>query len=313
MTADTRVAAVVVTRNRLSDLRVCLEAIEGQTTPPQRVVVVDNASSDGTQEFLMAQERLTVLRSEENLGGAGGFAWGLDAALQGDVDWVWLMDDDAVPARDCLERLVFTGACSQDGVGAVVPAVHYRGWLAVCGFLRIPVEAGGDQRLLLDDVGQLVVVPIDWAPFLGLLLSARAARQAGGIRGDLFIWGDDCEYCLRLRTLGWRLLCVPGAAIAHPSGRPAITRQLLGRSFSVGDRPPWKEYYGVRNQLLVGAWYEKTCMSDGKNWIRRLLAVAKSGVLVAVVDRQNGMRRLYWQARGIADALRGRTGVGPVP
>ena len=94
--------AVVVTWNRRLLLEQCLQALMSQTRACDRVLVVDNASDDGTAERLAAWgDRITVLRLDRNTGGAGGFNAGVRAAVQGGADRIWLMDDDVLP-EPCL-------------------------------------------------------------------------------------------------------------------------------------------------------------------------------------------------------------------
>ena len=93
----TRVVAVVVTWNRRDLLVEALAALRAQTHPVAALVVVDNASTDGTDELLAKESGLDVVRLEKNTGGAGGFAVGLEQAMGHDPDLVWLLDDDTVP------------------------------------------------------------------------------------------------------------------------------------------------------------------------------------------------------------------------
>ena len=90
--------AVVVTYNRKELLRECLVALRAQTRPPDHVLVVDNASTDGTLE-LVSEEfgEVELLALPENVGGAGGFHAGLERAYASGAEWAWLMDDDTVP------------------------------------------------------------------------------------------------------------------------------------------------------------------------------------------------------------------------
>ena len=102
---DTRdVTAVVVTYNRLPLLRRCLAALQAQTAQGLRVLVVDNASADGTAEYLktLAMPGLVCRILTENLGGAGGFAYGMQAAAELGCKAVWLMDDDTLPEPQAL-------------------------------------------------------------------------------------------------------------------------------------------------------------------------------------------------------------------
>ncbi|MDW8464034.1 MAG: glycosyltransferase [Geminocystis sp.] len=129
------VCAVVVTYNRKKLLLECLEAIRRQTRPVQGIYIIDNASTDGTPEFLKengyinelppenlaepwekeftienlvdGQEiKIHYVRMHENTGGAGGFHEGVKRAYEKGYDWFWLMDDDGFPTRDCLEKLL---------------------------------------------------------------------------------------------------------------------------------------------------------------------------------------------------------------
>jgi len=104
----TRAAAVVVTYNRLPLLQKCVEKLEGQTAPCD-ILVVDNASSDGTAAWLDSQQKEGRLRAHNtgaNLGGAGGFNKGMRWAVEAGYEYLWLMDDDCPPEPDALEKLL---------------------------------------------------------------------------------------------------------------------------------------------------------------------------------------------------------------
>ncbi len=107
---DVRVTAVVVTFDRVELLKEALQALQGQSRPIDHIVVVDNASTDGTQGFLDAlvdaENNVEVVRLDRNVGGAGGFAEGMRQAHAAGCDWIWLMDDDAAPAPDSLRILL---------------------------------------------------------------------------------------------------------------------------------------------------------------------------------------------------------------
>src|SRR5260221_2165012 len=104
------VAAVVVTYNRKELLARCLEAIRAQSRPCERVFIVDNASTDGTPEYLAAAalmgDSIQYIRLPANSGSAGGFHEGMRRAYESGYDWLWLMDDDGCPAPDRLEDLL---------------------------------------------------------------------------------------------------------------------------------------------------------------------------------------------------------------
>ncbi|HEX9956413.1 MAG TPA: glycosyltransferase, partial [Fibrella sp.] len=97
------VTAVIVTYNRLADLKICLDSLRQQTRRPDAMLVVNNGSNDGTTEWLTTQADLTVI-NQANLGGAGGFAAGIEGAFQSGATWLWCMDDDCIAAPDALEQ-----------------------------------------------------------------------------------------------------------------------------------------------------------------------------------------------------------------
>ncbi len=159
-----RTAAVVVTYNRLPLLQKCIEKLESQTKPCD-ILVVDNASTDGTAVWLAERQsentRLRARNTGENLGGAGGFNYGMRWAVEAGYDYLWLMDDDCLPEPDALEKLLEADA------------------------------------LLGGDYGWLSSVAL-WATFVSLFLRAETVRRVGLPIRDFFIWGDDIEYTRRV-------------------------------------------------------------------------------------------------------------------
>lgn len=155
-----KIGAVIVTYNRIEELRRCLAAYEAQTLPPAFVLVVDNCSTDGTGAWLdeWAAGPLPfvplVHHLDQNYGGCGGFYRGMEAAMQQEFDWLWIADDDAFPAPDALEKLAEfmqshpkeTAECSalcaavmdRENSGEVIPGHRRR---MKMGLLNIPESA----------------------------------------------------------------------------------------------------------------------------------------------------------------------------
>lgn len=99
------IIAVVVTYNRLECLKNLLAGLRNQTVLPEEVIVVNNNSTDGTDEWLNGKDDLYIIH-QENSGGSGGFHTGVKTAFERNADWIWIMDDDVIPERDCLEKLL---------------------------------------------------------------------------------------------------------------------------------------------------------------------------------------------------------------
>ena len=103
-----RVALVIVTYNRLIDLKKCLESLRNQTEKDFDIIVVNNGSTDSTQEYLSTCKEIRVIE-QENCGGAGGFYAGMRYMFDNGYEWLWMMDDDGIPDRCQLENLLIAG------------------------------------------------------------------------------------------------------------------------------------------------------------------------------------------------------------
>lgn len=306
------VAVVVPTLNRIDDLRRCLAAARGQTRMAELLVVVDNGSSDGTREELSAASDVTAVLPSENLGAPGGFQAGMRAAFDGGASWVWLLDDDAVPAADALELLLQRVAREEPAarVGGAAPTVEFddgrreTGWLwgrrAERGYGQSPNRPDGPRGPAPD---------VDWAPFAGLLLARDACEQVGPVRADFVLWHADVEYCLRLRAAGWRLPAAPDAVVRHPA-MPLVARRVLGRTVAVGRISPWREYYDTRNGVILERGLRRGPLDAVTPLPRRVMDEATRDLAVLVAD-PHGPRRLIWRAVGLLDGLRGKLGRRP--
>lgn len=252
-----RVVAVVVTYNRLGLLQRLVERLE--TVPGlDEVLVVDNASTDGTGEWLTTlddrdpgEERPTVpvlgRTLTENGGGAGGFHDGLAWALERGADLAWLMDDDGLPDQDCLATLL-----EQTGLDFWGPLVVDE---ADPGRLVFPIRLPGGTRTVhaLADVeaaarnGRIDGIVI---PFNGVLVTRALVERIGLPRAEFFIWGDDHEYRLRAEAAGARIATVVGAQVRHPSVGELGTPMAFGRTTYNHSPSDLKHYCMARNNLL---------------------------------------------------------------
>ena len=246
-----RIIAVVVTFNRRDMVTRLVAALDAGSVVPDEVVVVDNASSDGTADALAAAGTttpLTVLRLTENTGGAGGFHTGLAAAMERGADLVWLMDDDGTPAADCLQSLL-PHLDTHDFIGPAVVSEDDPGRL--CFPIRVP----GSSRVLhaVPDLeaasasGLLEGVVI---PFNGVLVTRELVERIGLPREEFFIWGDDVEYLWRARAAGARIATVVGARFRHPSTDDLGTPLMFGRTTYNHSPSDLKHYCMCRNNVV---------------------------------------------------------------
>ena len=196
------VCAVVLTYNRKGLLAACLDAVLAQTQRCDRVVVINNASTDGTADMLDDDwaDRVDAYSLPRNIGAAGGFNAGMRLGYQTGTDFIWVMDDDVIPEPDALERLLaglgtlaqrgasppfmVSAARSPDGVLTNVPeidrrrnALSYEDWPCCL-----------EQKL----------APVTRATFVSILIPRATLQQHGLPLASMFIWGEDSEFTVRV-------------------------------------------------------------------------------------------------------------------
>ena len=235
------VAVVIVTYNRADLLGRTLDGLGGQTHEPDAVIVVDNASEDHTRAVLDAHRglRLQRIHLETNTGGAGGFRAGVQAAYEQGFDRIWLMDDDVVPAPDCLAVLMahdeaFLMAVREDTRGHLVEkaATDFdlsRPW--AIRPKRASIETTYRDRHAMPERVELHNVAFEGPLF------RREVVDAVGLPDDsFFIFYDDADFALRARRAGYRIWAVRDAV---------LVRQLDFDQQHALDT--WKGYYMYRN------------------------------------------------------------------
>lgn len=240
---DFNVAAVIATRNRVGALQRCLAALEGQTVRPDMIYIVDNASTDGTREFVKSLGTAARYRYlPQNTGSAGGFEEALRWAYEARHRWLWVTDDDSIPQHDALEQLLRSVSSHRDVLMVAPKKMTPEGrlWRAEMIYDSVERSAREPYEHLYEGDEPF---ECDWTANTGLLVR-REAIEAGGLPlADLFAFGEDTEYCLRLRQHG-RLILVPRAVVVHrdPSLAWPVPVTLL-----------WRSYYVRRNSIYLSS------------------------------------------------------------
>jgi rhamnopyranosyl-N-acetylglucosaminyl-diphospho-decaprenol beta-1,3/1,4-galactofuranosyltransferase len=284
-----RVTAVVVTYNRQELLLEALAAVYAQSRPPDAVIVVDNASADGTAAAVRAQFPSAQLAGlARNTGGAGGFACGMALALAGDAELLWLMDDDTVPEPGALRALLEARGRRPAGAPVLVAsAVQWTdGRAHPMNTPRARPFVTRAERAAAAAAGCL---PIRSASFVSVLVDAAECRRRGLPQADYFLWNDDFEFTARLLrgNAGW--LC-PASVVVHKT-----------RTFGSTDADPGERFfYEVRNKI----WMFRSGSSLGP--LERVLyggATLRRWARTYAGSRDRGVLRSSL-ARGLAAGLR---------
>jgi len=288
------VFAVVLTFNRKDLLKRSLDCIFAQSRACDRVIVIDNCSSDGTSEMLHEEwaGRVDVHTLSRNVGASGGFNVGVRVAYQAGADFVWVMDDDVLPEKDALAKLldadqyladtgverafVLSTAWTEDGRVTNVPKVDTR-----------PSDRGYENwPLFLDHK----LVPVTRATFVSILLPRSTISRYGLPLAPMFIWGEDSEYTLRITER------CPGFLVAE--SKVVHLRQLSGTVNIMTETNPTRLKYHrhhIRNHMYIARNYAAKL-----DYIRH--AIREFQVLLALLKRRD-LKRVWIVAVGMIESL----------
>jgi rhamnopyranosyl-N-acetylglucosaminyl-diphospho-decaprenol beta-1,3/1,4-galactofuranosyltransferase len=286
------VCAVVVTYNRKNLLLECLEAIRRQTRPVDGIYIIDNASDDGTPELLKENGYIPELppfnllepyeiehkisnlvdgnhinvfyvRMHKNTGGAGGFYEGVKRGYERGCDWLWLMDDDGLPEKDCLMKQIpnrkdiVTGPYIVESktMRPVYGKVYNR-------YRKFPYNSS------IYLFRKLFPVTI---PFNGFLINKETINEVGFPESALFYMGDDVEYCIRIIKRGFEIAIREDAIFYHPTGKEY---RYLG---------DLRVYFIIRNRIYALVKHYGFGVKLVKNLVKFLYLMLKGQIKLKVL------------------------------
>lgn len=309
------VCAVLVTYNRIECLKKVIRGLEQQTYPISRIFILNNASTDGTLDYLISNQfkrvdepsKLNMLNDEDtkvvfdsnkNLGGSGGFAKVIGYAENFNYDYIWVMDDDVLPEKNCLELLL--GKLHETNVQVALPSrndanhqdlvckeMDFANFLKYCPYsqkIAVSYPLNNDHYFVGD------------MPFEGPLIETKLARKVGVPDAGFFLEYDDSDYAQRL--LKYSKIVYVTHAILH--------RQLAKKGQQEKpkrDRYTWRTYYTLRNNIIFERKY-------GENWLvrnvsPRLLLIHKATKSILDGYAKNNLPLLF---KAYSDGMHGRMG-----
>jgi len=294
-----------------------VEALLRQTSPVSTIYVIDNASREPSNAAIddllgaapavaSAASRVVCTRLEANAGCPGGFAVGMRLAVDDGHDWIWLLDDDAIPADDALEKLL---PHTDGGLSALASLPRLPGGKLIrthrarCD--RAKLYPGFSIPLPEEEYGPGKTPEIDLAAWAGLFVNAEAVKAVGYPMGEIFLTYCDFEYCLRLAAYGPLKLVADSLVIHHMDEgykQRIACRGPFGTKEFTALPHLWRTFFVTRNSIWVGGRYTTRKARHYVTVLRIFLSSAKKILLYA--DHKKTRLRLLWAAT--RDGLLGR-------
>ena len=201
------VAAIVVTYNRKELLKKCIEKLKSQTVSLD-ILVIDNASTDGTNElFYKEVDGLHYFNTGSNLGGAGGFYFGIKKAVEFGFKYLWILDDDTMPTENALEMFLQKDKELNGEYGFLTSKVLWKDE-SICA---MNVQKITKWRQLKDCSKEQTV---QYASFVSLFMKSDTVEKVGLPYKEFFIWADDWEYTRRISKTK-KCYFIPQSVVHH--------------------------------------------------------------------------------------------------
>ena len=280
-----KVIAVVVTYNRKECLKKCIESLRIQTYKNFDILIVNNGSTDGTDIYLDSLNDIQTIH-QENVGGAGGFYSGMKYGYDKGYEWVWLMDDDGIPDKSCLENMLRY----QKEYAFISPIVLNKDNPSEMSFGTLKVH---DYNNIKETYPRGVIVG-HANPFNGVLFRRDLVKEIGFPMKDMFIWGDENEYEARAVASGYIPVTVINAIHYHPKDRLVLYPDFLGKNCIVYVESKLKRYCKYRNFAYVLKTY--------KSWYNVALFIFRYSFYF-VISRKFDVRGLLFFYGAVIDGI----------
>ena len=273
---------MVVTYNRQDLLSECVEALRKQTRPLDAIFIVNNGSTDTTEQWLGQQSDLFFI-TQKNTGSSGGFSTGIKWAYQQGYSWIWCMDDDGYPKEDALQNLLDADNGNIRLMNcAVIDKADKKSFVWKT-----------QQYKSLDEVDCKVIEGIGH-PFNGTLLHRRIIERVGVPEPKFFLWGDETEYYYRIvRRNNIPVCTIPGSIHYHPSAAFSVKKDWDYQS-------AWKMYFYIRNRFHVHRAKFNSKIIALIHYCCFLVAFSGIVILYQKTDRLKKLGFIIWPA---ADAF----------
>lgn len=280
-----KIIAVVVTYNRKELLKENLNALLNQSYKDFDILLIDNASTDGTKEYVKEEienNKVTYINTGKNLGGAGGFNFGVKEAIERGYNYAWLMDDDTIPTKTALESLVNKTELLKEDFSFLS---------SLCKWTDGTIAKMNKQVITQDSIEDFEKIHnnlllVERASFVSFYVNLEVAKKIGLPYKEFFIYGDDWEYCLRLNTIKPGYLDFDSVVIHK------MASNVGADIYNVGKDRIKRQYYNYRNLTFA---FKKL---SAKRLIMFLMGCCYQFVLVPFKAKDHRIKRMWTIMKG---------------
>ena len=270
--------AVVVTYNRRALLSECITALRNQTHKPDAILVVNNGSTDNTEQWLQSQDDLFFV-TQKNVGSGGGFNTGIHWAFKHHYTWIWCMDDDGYPKQDALENIL----------NANTDTLCLRNCAVINKEDKKSFVWKTKNYATIDDVDTNIIEGVGH-PFNGTMLHRSIIERVGLPQPRLFVWGDESEYFCRITKTNKIPVCTVADSIHyHPAAVFSFKKDWDFKN-------NWKMYYYIRNRFHINQSKFNNKLLAFANYCCFLLVMTGIVVLFQKTDKIKKLGFLFWPA-----------------
>ena len=294
------VISVILNSNRKTDTLDCLESLSRNSYPNQKVIVLDNHSTDGSVSAIReAYPSAQIIELNENLGYAGNNNIGILAALEQGADWVFLLNDDVILDSDCISKLIDEGEHNSQ-VGILGPLVYHYDEPGVIqsaggelGKYWSSIHLGQNEP----DYGQFQSPrPVEWISGCAIMVRRELIEHVGILDPKYFIYWEETEWCIRSSRAGWKIIHVPEAKLWHKG----VQRDYKPK--------PYVTYYTTRNHLFTLVKHKSPFIVKFFAWLQIFRTLVSWSVRPKWRNMRDHRNAMLW---GVIDFLQQRQ--GPIP
>jgi GT2 family glycosyltransferase len=286
-----KICQIIVTLNRVDTLMTTLKCVNEQSVNADYVVVVNNGSTDETEDQLSNFDLFKIysLHLEENLGYGYGLSQGMKYALENfnDIDYFILMDDDSHPNKDLIKQLLEARkVVAKPGILCTLGSIDEI-WNGPISIYKYPNK---DKKLISNDPK---IYSVDHVLVDGALIDRFIVDQIGTPREDVFMMCEDKEYSERIKKAGY--------SISVMADEHLMNRLHMGGGDRFSFRTRWRGYYHARNHMMILKEYFSI-----KSLV--MYVIRQSKYLIAALRAEDRWDRIRLRLLGIYHGIRGNMG-----